>query len=171
MVMKSKTQEFLKKMGLGARMPGEINEFGIPSILIERIRPDAYMPEKAHSSDSGYDIRIPDGLHFYVNELKLIKTGIRMALPHGWECQVRSRSSLPLKHGLMFALGVGTIDSGYRGEIKVPLLNISDKPVQIKRGTAIVQLVFQKLDDVYLRESPVSTDTERGEGGFGSTDD
>jgi dUTP pyrophosphatase len=143
---------------------------GYPLIKVERIRPDAYIPEKAHIGDSGYDIRIPEGLQFYVNELKLVKVGIRMALPHGWECQVRSRSSLPLKHGLIFALGVGTIDSGYRGEIMVPLLNISDKPVQLERGTAVVQLVFQKLDRIYLKEAPVSIDTDRGEGGFGSTD-
>ena len=143
---------------------------GIPKVKIERLRPEAYIPEKAYPDDSGYDIRIPDGLQFYVNELKLVKTGIRMELPKGWECQVRSRSSLPLKHGLIFALGIGTIDSGYRGEIMVPLLNISDKPVQLERGTAVVQLVFCKLDKVYLKEAPVSTKTERGEGGFGSTD-
>jgi len=142
---------------------------GMPGINVERIRPDAFMPEKAYPDDSGYDIRIPQGLQFHVNELKLVEIGIRIELPRGWECQVRSRSSLPLKHGLIFALGVGTIDSGYRGEIKVPLLNISDMPVQLERGTAVVQLVFHKLDSMYIREAPVSLDTERGEGGFGST--
>jgi dUTP pyrophosphatase len=143
---------------------------GMPGIKVERIKPDAYLPVKAYPDDSGYDIRIPHGLQFHVNELKLVEIGIRIELPRGWECQVRSRSSLPLKHGLMFALGIGTIDSGYRGEIKVPLLNISDKPVELKKGTAVVQLVFNKLDNVYIREAPVSTKTDRGEGGFGSTD-
>ena len=98
---------------------------GIPVVKFERISDDAYIPVRAHESDSGYDIRIPKGLHLKPNEVQLANTGIRIELPRGYECQVRSRSGMPVKHSIVFALGVGTIDQGYRGEIKIPLWNIT----------------------------------------------
>ncbi len=141
----------------------------VPFVRVERIREDAFMPVKAHETDSGYDIRIPDGLHLRPNELKLVEIGIRLQIPPGYECQVRSRSGMPMKHGVMFVLGVGTIDQDYRGEVKVPLWNFGEKRVFLDRGTGIAQLVFQPVQKIRLKEAPVTTDTERGEGGFGST--
>lgn len=143
----------------------------IPVVKFERIRDDAYFPVQAHKTDSGYDIRIPDGLHLRPNELKLVEMGIRLEIPPGYECQVRSRSGMPVKHGVMFALGVGTIDQDYRGEVKVPLWNFGEKRVTLPRGTGVAQLVFKSIERIHLKEAPVTTDTERGEGGFGSTDD
>lgn len=141
----------------------------IPVVKFERISDDAYIPIRAHKSDSGYDIRIPYGLHLRPNEVQLINTGIRIELPEGYECQVRSRSGMPVKHGIVFALGVGTIDQDYRGEIKIPLWNIGDSRITLPKGARVAQLVFSRLDKVRLKEAPVATDTERGEGGFGST--
>lgn len=143
----------------------------VPFVRVERIREDAFMPVKAHETDSGYDIRIPDGLHLRPNELKLVEMGIRLQIPPGYECQVRSRSGMPMKHGVMFVLGVGTIDQDYRGEVKVPLWNFGEKRVFLDRGTGVAQLVFQPVQKIRLKEASVSIDTERGEGGFGSTDD
>jgi dUTP pyrophosphatase len=141
----------------------------LPVVKFERIRKNAYIPEKAHESDSGYDIRLPKGLHLKVNEIQLVRTGLRIELPAGYECQVRSRSGLPVKYGIIFALGVGTIDQDYRGEIMVALWNVGQERVTLPKGAKIAQLVFNKLDRVELVEAYVSTDTERGEGGFGST--
>lgn len=142
---------------------------GIPVVKFERISDDAYIPVRAHESDSGYDIRIPKGLHLKPNEVQLANTGIRIELPRGYECQVRSRSGMPVKHSIVFALGVGTIDQGYRGEIKIPLWNIGDSRISLPKGARVAQLVFSRIDKVRLKEAPVATDTERGEGGFGST--
>lgn len=141
----------------------------MPIVKFEKIRKNAFVPEKAHESDSGYDLKLPKGLHLKVNEIQLIKTGIRIELPEGYECQVRSRSGLPVKYGVVFALGVGTIDQDYRGEIMVALWNVGKDRISLPRGAKIAQLVFNKLDRVALIESPVSTDTERGEGGFCSS--
>jgi dUTP pyrophosphatase len=142
---------------------------GIPRIKIEKLREDAYIPEKAHETDSGYDCRIPDDLHLRAGELKLVKLGFRLELPNGWECQMRARSSMATEFKVIFALGVGTIDSDYRGEIMVPFINMSDNIYKFPRGTKVSQMVFKKIDIVRLEEGEVNIDTERGEGGFGST--
>jgi dUTP pyrophosphatase len=141
----------------------------IPKIKIEKLREDAFIPEKAHKTDSGYDCRIPDDLHLRAGELKLVRLGFRLELPNGWECQMRGRSGISTKYRVLFALGIGTIDSGYRGEIKIPFINLSGESVLFPRGTKVSQIVFKKIDIVRLEEAEVNVDTERGESGFGST--
>jgi len=155
-----------KRMGMDELMM-DIEQ--VPVVKFEKIRDDAYAPVRAHESDSGYDICIPYSLHLKPNEVQLVNTGIRIELPSGFECQVRSRSGMPVKHRVVFALGVGTIDQDYRGEIKVPLWNIGESRITLPEGARIAQLVFSRIDRIRLTEAPVSTDTERGEGGFGST--
>lgn len=141
----------------------------IPIIKIEKIREDAFIPEKAHETDSGYDCRIPEDLKLLAGELKTIDLGFRIQLPIGWECQMRSRSGIASKYKVLFALGIGTIDNGYRGEIKIPLINVGNTIVNFPRGTKISQMVFKKIDRVRVKEDKVDTNTDRGEGGFGST--
>jgi len=141
----------------------------IPIVRVEKIRYDAFLPEKAFPSDSGFDCRLPDDLSLLAGELRLVLLGFRMKIPHGWECQMRARSSIATKYKVIFALGVGTIDSDYRGEIMVPFINMSDKIVNFSRGTKISQIVFKRVEPIRLVEGGVDTDTERGEGGFGST--
>jgi len=141
----------------------------IPKIKIEKLREDAFMPEKAHETDSGYDCRIPDDLHLWSGELKLVKLGFRLEIPNGWECQMRGRSGISTKYRVLFALGIGTIDSGYRGEIMVPFINLNKVSVRFYRGTKMSQMVFKKVDLIRLEEGKVDTNTDRGTGGFGST--
>ena len=142
---------------------------GTPLIKIEKLREDAFIPEKAHETDSGYDCRIPDDLHLLAGELKLVKLGFRLELPNGWECQMRGRSGISTKYKVLFALGIGTIDTGYRGEVMLPFINMNSEPVMFPRGTKMSQIVFKKIDIVRLKEDKVDTDTDRGTGGFGST--
>lgn len=100
---------------------------------------------------------------------KLIPTGIAIAIPEGYEGQVRPRSGLALKHGIGMLNGPGTIDADYRGEIGIILFNFSDKPFAIKRGDRIAQLVFAKIEQAKLVIVEQLSETARGAGGFGHT--
>lgn len=142
---------------------------GVPIVKIEKLRDDTFIPEKAHPSDSGYDCRLPDDIIIPAGEVMLISFGFRIELPKGWECQMRNRSGIVANHRVMLALGVGTIDTDYRGGIMAPLYNFSNEMKKFKRGTKVTQMVFKKIDRVRVIEAPVSLETERGEGGFGST--
>jgi len=106
-------------------------------------------------------------------ERKLIPTGIYLEIPKGYEAQIRSRSGCTLKQGLIVMNEPGTIDSDYRGEIKLIMWNGSDVPVTIKNGDRIAQMIFAKVEDVrdklIITKQPLSEDTERGSGGFGHT--
>jgi dUTP pyrophosphatase len=100
---------------------------------------------------------------------KLVPTGIAVAIPEGYEGQVRPRSGLALKHGIGMLNGPGTIDADYRGEIGVILFNFSEQPFPVRRGDRIAQLVFAKLTKAGFRTVEVLTETRRGSGGFGHT--
>lgn len=99
----------------------------------------------------------------------IIPTGLFIELPNGYEAQIRSRSGMTIKHGLVVANGIGTIDSDYRGEIGVIMLNISKEDYTIKPGERIAQMVIAKYEQVDLISVDVLSDSERGQGGFGST--
>lgn len=103
------------------------------------------------------------------SQVVMVPTGLCMAVPHGFECQVRSRSGLAAKHGVFALNSPGTIDSDYRGEVKVILANFSSEPFTIERGTRIAQLVVAKHEHVQWKEVDTLEETVRGEGGFGST--
>lgn len=103
------------------------------------------------------------------NEIKLIPTGIAVAVPEGYEAQIRPRSGLALKHGITFVNTPGTIDSDYRGEIGVILINLGENPFIIKRGDRIAQMVINKIEIPKIYEVEELEITQRGEGGFGST--
>ena len=98
-----------------------------------------------------------------------VPTGLVLAIPDGYEAQVRPRSGLAARHGVTVLNSPGTIDSDYRGEVKVLLVNLSDEPVTIARGERIAQLVFAPVTRVRLAEQESLDATTRGEGGFGST--
>lgn len=102
-------------------------------------------------------------------ERMLIPTGIYLSIPEGYEGQIRARSGLALKYGIGLVNGIGTVDSDYRGEIKVILINFGDKEFIIKPGDRIAQLIFIKYEKVEFKEVEVLDDTERGSGGFGHT--
>jgi len=100
---------------------------------------------------------------------KLVPTGIAIAIPEGYEGQVRPRSGLALKHGIGMLNAPGTIDADYRGEIGIILFNFSTKPFSIHRGDRIAQIVFAKIEKAKLVRVDVLSETARGEGGFGHT--
>jgi dUTP pyrophosphatase len=100
---------------------------------------------------------------------KLVPTGIAVAIPEGYEGQVRPRSGLSLKHGIGMLNGPGTIDADYRGEIGIILFNFSELPFTVHRGDRIAQLVFAKLAKAVFRTVTALPETQRGSGGFGHT--
>ena len=102
-------------------------------------------------------------------ERKLIPTGLAMALPAGYEAQIRPRSGLAINHGVSIPNTPGTIDADYRGELKVPLINLGQEPFTITRGDRIAQMVIAPVIQPEFRVVPELSTTERGEGGFGST--
>ena len=102
-------------------------------------------------------------------ERRLVPTGLALAIPPGFEAQVRPRSGLALKHGLTLPNTPATIDSDYRGELMVAVINLGTEPVTVTRGMRIAQLVFQRVEAVDLVEVPELPQSGRGGGGFGST--
>ena len=102
-------------------------------------------------------------------ERALIPTGIFLAVPRGYEAQVRARSGLAIKHGIGLVNGIGTIDSDYRGEVKVALINWGSEPFTIENGDRIAQLVIAAYERVDWEETDTLDETERGAGGFGHT--
>lgn len=99
----------------------------------------------------------------------MVPTGLFMEIPRGYEAQIRGRSGLAAKHGITLANGVGTIDSDYRGEIKIILVNLGKESFTINHGDRVAQMVFAKYEKVILQEVQSLEETERGHGGFGHT--
>lgn len=128
-------------------------------------------PSYATSGASGMDLRanLDEDLVIKSGEIQLVPTGIFMEIPEGYEGQVRARSGLALKNGISLPNGIGTIDSDYRGELKVILINHGKEDFVIKNGDRIAQIVFIKYEKAELEIVESLEDTERSEGGFGST--
>ena len=103
------------------------------------------------------------------NDIVLVPTGLYIEIPDGYEAQIRSRSSLALKHGIFCLNSPATIDSDYRGELKIILASLTDKPFTINAGDRIAQMVFAKVEKAEFEEVGELSDSVRGEGGFGST--
>ena len=138
------------------------------NVKIKKIA-DVKTPHYVHKGDSGVDLYSAEDYVLKPMERKLISTGIKIEIPHGYEAQVRPKSGLAIEHGISHANSVGTIDSGYRGEIKVPLINLSDKAYKIEKGKKIAQMVFAKVEEAVFEEVGELSATTRNEGGFGST--
>ncbi|WP_349828472.1 dUTP diphosphatase [Brevibacterium litoralis] len=135
--------------------------------LIDRGLP---VPSYEHVGDAGADLYSTEDLTLQPFERKLVGTGIALALPEGTAAFVHPRSGLSTKHGITVVNAPGTIDAGYRGEIKVPLINLDpDLPFVVSRGDRIAQLVIQRVVRAEFVEVDCLDPTARGEGGFGST--
>ena len=131
---------------------------------------DNPMPRYETPSSAGMDVRanLPDGpLVLEPMQRALIPTGLRVALPQGYEMQLRPRSGLALKHGITLVNTPGTVDADYRGEIGVILINLSNEPFTIRHGDRICQMVVTSYSRVEWTAVQVLDTTERGEGGFG----
>ena len=132
---------------------------------------DLPLPEQASAGSAGLDLRaaISVDLELDSGARSLVPTGLVIELPRGWEGQVRPRSGLAIRHGISLLNSPGTIDSDYRGEVKVVLANLGDEPFTIRRGDRIAQLVVAPVSRVVVRETTEVSSTDRGSGGFGST--
>ena len=129
------------------------------------------LPTYETSASAGLDIRanLTDSITLKPLERALVKTGIFLEIPVGYEAQVRPRSGLALKNGVTVLNSPGTIDADYRGEVGVILINLSNENFLIHNGERIAQLVFAKVEQAQWKEVEILSDTARGEGGFGST--
>jgi dUTP pyrophosphatase len=146
----------------------------MPSDLVRFLRldhnPDLPLPARATEHAAGYDVRSAEAtFQLSPGEIRLVGTGLVMELPEGIECQVRPRSGLAVRHGVTLPNTPGTIDPDYRGEVKVPLINLGRESVTISRGERVAQLVFARFEVLEVRQTEAVEDTARGEGGFGST--
>ena len=130
---------------------------------------DVKTPFYVHKGDSGMDLYSAEEYLLKPMERKLISTGIKIEIPYGYEAQIRPKSGLALEHGISHANCIGTIDSCYRGEIKIPLINLSDKPYRVEKGKKIGQIVFAKVETAVFEEVDELGETTRNEQGFGSS--
>lgn len=139
-------------------------------VKVKRLDPELPLPQAAHPGDAGVDLYSRVDVLLKPGERKTVPTGIAISLPPGWAAFVQPRSGLAANYGLTIVNTPGLIDSGYRGEIKVILLN-TDKEVsfQVRRGDKIAQMVVQQIGEVEWEEVDELDPTSRGEGGFGST--
>jgi dUTP pyrophosphatase len=160
-----------------APTPG--HEANLMKIRIQRLPAarDLPLPSPASAGSSGLDLRaaVPEGgeeLVLRPGERLLVPTGLVLEIPVGWEGQVRPRSGLALRHGIGILNSPGTIDSDYRGEVGVILINLGQVPFPIRRGDRIAQLVFARVEAVEWEEAAAAetlAESDRGAGGFGST--
>ncbi len=129
------------------------------------------LPEVATTGSAGADLRaaVADPITLGPGDRALVPTGLQLEIPEGWEGQVRPRSGLALRHGVTVLNSPGTIDSDYRGEIGVILVNHGREPFVIRRGERIAQLVFARVERVEWLEVANLSHSARGEGGFGSS--
>ncbi|MCO7120913.1 dUTP diphosphatase [Ihubacter massiliensis] len=130
-----------------------------------------YLPAYETDGSAGMDLRaaLKEPVSLEPGERTLVPTGLYLELPFGYEAQIRARSGLAIKRGIGLVNGVGTIDSDYRGEIKVALINLGKDPFVIKDGDRIAQMVVAKYERIAWKVSDNLEDTERGQGGFGHT--
>jgi len=138
-------------------------------VRIQKISDDAIIPKYAHDTDAGMDIYSVKDYVLKPMHRMIIKTGLKIEIPKGYEMQIRPKSGLALKNGITLPNSPGTIDADYRGELGVILINLGSQPYKIEKGQKIAQAVFNKIEKARLIESKELNRTRRGEGGFGST--
>jgi len=146
-----------------------------PVIKIQRLRPDTDadipLPRYMTPQAAGMDIcaALDEDAVIAPGRIALLPTGFALALPPGYEAQIRPRSGLAVKHGIGLINSPGTIDADYRGEVMIALINLGPAEVRIRRGDRIAQMVVQKVEQARLEEVPALEATERNTGGFGHT--
>lgn len=146
----------------------------LPLLCIRRLDPRAVLPAYHSDLAAGLDLAacLPadrEAITLEPGRITIIRTGLAMAIPAGYEGQVRPRSGLASKHGVTLPNAPGTIDADYRGEVMVPLINLGPEPFRLIHGMRIAQLVIAPIARVAVAETDELDDTARGTGGFGST--
>lgn len=127
------------------------------------------LPRRATSDSAGMDLVAAVDVSIAPGERKLVPTGLKVAVPAGYELQLRPRSGLALKHGISLPNTPATIDADYRGELQVIMINLGSETFKVSRGDRIAQMLVQKVEPVVFREVDELPASDRGEGGFGST--
>ncbi|MGI5194323.1 dUTP diphosphatase [Streptomyces sp. CA-288835] len=139
-------------------------------VLIKRVDPDVPLPEYAHPGDAGADLRTTESRELAPGERAVLPTGVSIALPEGYAAFVHPRSGLAARCGVALVNAPGTVDAGYRGEIKVIVVNLDPREsVRFERFDRIAQLVVQQVEKVRFQEVADLPDSTRAAGGFGST--
>ncbi|HVS86103.1 MAG TPA: dUTP diphosphatase [Gaiellaceae bacterium] len=139
-------------------------------LLLLRLRSDAVVPERAYAGDAGLDLSACERIELAPGQRATVGTGLAVAIPDGYAGFVQPRSGLAAKHGITIVNAPGLVDSGYRGEVKVVLLNTDRaEPFVVEPGMRIAQLVVLPVPDVTAREVEELPESERGERGFGSS--
>jgi len=139
-----------------------------PKMKIKRVA-DVPLPHYEHEGDAGLDLYAAEEYTLHPGERKLISSGIRIALPIGYEAQVRPKSGLALKHGLSIVNTPGTVDCSYRGDVCIILINHGTEPYKVEKNKKIAQMVINKVEHPEIEEVEELDETSRGAGGFGST--
>ena len=127
------------------------------------------LPSQATPGAAGYDIASADEGRLAPLERRLFRTGFAIAVPEGFECQIRPRSGLALRHGITLPNTPATIDSDYRGELQIMLVNLGADPFEVTRGMRIAQMIIARVERVSFRAVDALPESARGAGGFGST--
>ena len=130
---------------------------------------DVPTPNYAHPGDAGMDLYSAEDVIIKTGERKVVSSGIKIAIPEGYEAQLRPKSGLTLKHGITILNTPGTIDAGYRGVVGVILINHGQEDYKVEKGSKIAQMVINKIEIAEIEEVSELSETKRGEGGFGST--
>jgi len=139
------------------------------NVKVRKTSPGARLPKMEHEGDSGFDLYSTEDVLLKPMERRLVGTGIALSFGKGFEAQVRPKSGLAINHGITLLNTPGTIDSGYRGEVKVVVANLGEKEYRIEKGSKIAQLVFCRVEAPEIVEVAELENTARGSGGFGST--
>jgi dUTP pyrophosphatase len=139
-------------------------------VLIQRLDPELPAPSYAHPGDAGADLFAAEDVELAPGERRMVPTGVALALPDGYAAFVHPRSGLGARLGVTIVNAPGTVDAGYRGEVKVTLLNTDIRDtVRLQRGDRIAQLVIQRVERAVFHEVETLPGSARGDGGFGST--
>lgn len=140
-------------------------------INITKLNKNAILPEYQTSGAAAADVHacLDTPVTLAPMERRMIPTGLAFALPSGYEVQIRARSGLSIKHGITMVNGIGTIDSDYRGEVGVLVINLGTEPFTVEPGMRIAQMVLSKYEQISWRQVDTLDETARGAGGFGST--
>lgn len=139
------------------------------NLIIQKVNDKAIIPNKAHREDAGFDLYSVEDYILQPGEHKAIDTGIRIQLPRNTEAQIRPKSGIANNFGVTVLNTPGTVDEGYTGNIQVILINLSKNPFEIKVGSKIAQMVIAPVYQVAIKEGDIDTNTDRGDGKFGST--
>ena len=138
-------------------------------VFVKRLGNEAKIPSYAHEGDSGVDLYANESARIGPGKIALVPTGIKIALPKGFEAQVRPKSGLALNNCITVLNSPGTIDAGYRGEVCVIIINHGKEPFVVEKGKKIAQMVFSRVEEAEFEEVEQLDETARNSSGFGST--